>query len=119
MQEPEACELQPSSHAQLQRKLDKLQEAATAPLLERGFAAEQVRAERYLNLRFQGTDVALMVTADDIGAYHAEFLNMYQVEFGFVLQNRAIVVDDCRYGPRRRWHRQVSTALPTRPRIAL
>lgn len=97
MQEPEACELEAGMHSQLQKKLDKLQQAATAPLLQRGFAQDQVLAERYLNLRFKGTDVALMVAATDMATYEGEFLRMYKLEFGFVLQDRPIVVDDCRY----------------------
>lgn len=96
MQEPEACELEAATQGQLQQKLDKLQEAATAPLLQRGFTREHVHVDRYLNLRFKGTDVALMVSADDMAAYERAFLRMYKLEFGFILQDRPIVVDDCR-----------------------
>jgi 5-oxoprolinase (ATP-hydrolysing) len=62
----------------------------------------------YLNLRFQGTDFALMtpgppVTAaslDDLvsslPSYHSSFLQRYKTEFGFDLSNRDVIVDDIR-----------------------
>lgn len=65
-------------------------------LTDRGFTKEGISAVRYLNLRFQGTDVALMVAADTMADYKTAFLDMYQQEFGFVLQSRDIVVDDAR-----------------------
>jgi 5-oxoprolinase (ATP-hydrolysing) len=62
----------------------------------------------YLNLRFQGTDFALMTPGPAVAAseleslvaalpsYHSSFLQRYKTEFGFDLSNRDVIVDDIR-----------------------
>jgi 5-oxoprolinase (ATP-hydrolysing) len=62
----------------------------------------------YLNLRFQGTDFALMTPgpavsaaaldslAASLASYHSSFLQRYKTEFGFDLSNHDIIVDDIR-----------------------
>ncbi len=62
----------------------------------------------YLNLRFQGTDFALMTPGPSVSAsslealasslpsYHSSFLQRYKTEFGFDLSNRDVIVDDIR-----------------------
>jgi hypothetical protein len=62
----------------------------------------------YLNLRFQGTDFALMTPGasvaasslesliDFIPSYPSSFLQRYKTEFGFDLSKRDIIVDDIR-----------------------
>lgn len=96
LQEPVACTLEESQLESLKGRLDRLEAAAVSNLRDRGFEKEGISAVRYLNLRFQGTDVALMVAADSMADYKTAFLDMYQQEFGFVLQGRDIVVDDAR-----------------------
>ena len=65
----------------------------------------------YLNLRFQGTDFALMTPGPAVAAsriemllesltsYPSSFLQRYKTEFGFDLSNRDIIVDDIRTPP--------------------
>jgi hypothetical protein len=65
----------------------------------------------YLNLRFQGTDFALMTPGpavaasrletllDSLPSYPSSFLQRYKTEFGFDLSNRDIIVDDIRTLP--------------------
>jgi hypothetical protein len=65
----------------------------------------------YLNLRFQGTDFALMTPGpavaasriemllDSLSSYPSSFLQRYKTEFGFDLSNRDIIVDDIRTPP--------------------
>ena len=96
VQEPSASELKPDQLALLKERLNGLEKAARSRLHERGFEADQVSATRFLNLRFQGTDVALMISASDIDQYEAEFLQAYKREFGFVLTGRPIIADDIR-----------------------
>jgi hypothetical protein len=62
----------------------------------------------YLNLRFQGTDFALMTPGPAVAAscidelleslpsYPSVFVQRYKTEFGFDLSNRDIIVDDIR-----------------------
>ena len=62
----------------------------------------------YLNLRFQGTDFALMTPGAAVAAssldsllaflpsYPSSFISRYKTEFGFDLSKRDIIVDDIR-----------------------
>ncbi|KAM3577612.1 hypothetical protein VYU27_000488 [Nannochloropsis oceanica] len=101
-QEPAAGLYCPQSRSVLEARLDALEEAAREELQAQGFEPEAVQVERYLNLRFAGTDCALMTTAacgssgGDDGDYGAAFEANYQREFGFKLTGRDIMVDDVR-----------------------
>jgi 5-oxoprolinase (ATP-hydrolysing) len=72
-------------------------DAATA-LEAQGFDADEIAVDHYLNLRYQGTDTALMiqrpVQAD--GDFAAAFRRQYKREFGFELKGREILIDDLR-----------------------
>ena len=98
-QDPAAVVFDDDSLPSLQEKLDSLEAEATAALRAQGFLPSQITSERYLNLRYEGTDTALMAraTADGNGRDFAEaFVATYSREFGFTLQGRSIVVDDVR-----------------------
>lgn len=69
-----------------------------------GFERSQISTERFLNLRYHGTDVAVMTAEPPAGegadgggpvAYGEAFAAAYRREFGFVLQ-RDVWVDDVR-----------------------
>jgi len=66
IQEPSVLVLAESSQDKslkiLLKKLDKLAENARTDLVEQGYKPEQIEIKRYLNLRYQGTDTALMVS---------------------------------------------------------
>ena len=61
-----------------------------------GFAKNQIKTEKYLHMRYHGTDCALMVTTNSENDFISGFLKRYQTEFGFTLKNRSILVDDVR-----------------------
>ncbi len=48
--------------------------------------------ERFLNLRYDGTDVAIMTASAHDSAYSAAFEDNYRREFGFTLEDRRIMV---------------------------
>jgi 5-oxoprolinase (ATP-hydrolysing) len=81
---------------ELNRELDALQKEAEAELAGQRFAAENIVSQRYLNLRYQGTDTAIMIPGSEDGDYAAAFEAVYRREFGFVLSDRDILVDDLR-----------------------
>jgi 5-oxoprolinase (ATP-hydrolysing) len=112
----------PSPLTTLSARLDALQAEAVAKLQAQGFtAAGQVIVERFLNLRYAGTDVAVMTKwgaardplavgsaeggggggggganpENDDGDPTAAFEAAYRREFGFAL-DREVLVDDCR-----------------------
>jgi len=57
-----------------------------------GFKRDQIAAERFLNLRYDGTDVAVMTSCSSSSSYSEAFASAYKREFGFVLENRSIKV---------------------------
>ncbi|MBT5795227.1 MAG: 5-oxoprolinase, partial [Deltaproteobacteria bacterium] len=109
----------------LLKNLEKLAADAKSALLVQGYKTEQIEIKRYLNLRYQGTDTALMIPeADSVSNYDTEIANCelgisestpelqknaekfpdfvsifretYRREFGFELTGREIIVDDLR-----------------------
>jgi 5-oxoprolinase (ATP-hydrolysing) len=120
-QEPSAARLEESALPALEDRLDALQASAIGSLKNRGFEETQIACQRYLNLRYEGTDVPVMTacginsstgggdgsTSDSSAAaaadaaagstsYAAAFEAAYRREFGFILEDRAILVDDIR-----------------------
>ncbi|MCI5147091.1 MAG: 5-oxoprolinase, partial [Candidatus Electrothrix sp. AR3] len=95
-QQPFADQLGPESLQRVQQELDRLQAATEAELLAQGIAAERIRSQRFLNLRYQGTDTALMIADPRDGDFAGMFRSSYQREFGFTLQDRTILIDDLR-----------------------
>jgi 5-oxoprolinase (ATP-hydrolysing) len=49
-----------------------------------------------LNMRYEGTDNAIMIPKDEKTPFDKAFEALYQREFGFVLQGRDILIDDYR-----------------------
>ena len=109
----------------LQKKLDSLADEAKKELIKQGYKPEQIQIICYLNLRYQGTDTAMMIPEPDRkGSLHSEaakerfksskssqdlkgniqthpdyvkaFRKIYRREFGFDLIGREIIVDDLR-----------------------
>lgn len=95
VQEPSAAVLSAESLPELESRLTELQQQAEARLAAQGFCADQVRSEVFLNLRYAGTDVAVMTPRPVSGDYGAAFASAYAREFGFTLQ-RPVAVDDLR-----------------------
>ncbi|CAL5420113.1 unnamed protein product [Camellia sinensis] len=70
-------------------------------LQDQGFKEENITTETYLNLRYEGTDTAIMVkkqiNEDGLGGdYAVEFVKLFQQEYGFKLQNRNLLICDVR-----------------------
>ena len=84
--------------AAVEAGLADLAAEATEALMEQGFGADQIEVDHYLNLRYQGTDTALMIRRPEPedGDYGAAFRRHYQREFGFDLTGREIIIDDLR-----------------------
>ena len=72
-------------------------------LQNQGFENRRIHVERMLNMRFEGTDTALMVLTDrekekdgdeEEEDFEAAFKKLYKSEFGFLLDTKSIIVDD-------------------------
>ena len=78
-------------------------------LEKKGFTSETIELTAFLHLRYAGTDHALMCESLDayygkhvsgtscrVAKFNETFLERYRTEFGFVLSQREILVDDIR-----------------------
>ncbi|TRM58146.1 Hydantoinase/oxoprolinase-domain-containing protein [Schizophyllum amplum] len=102
-QEPASDTFSVRSAPGLAQRLARMEEAVKKDLEEQGFPPDRINVERLLNMRFDGTDTALMVLGADargeeavagIEDFAAAFGRAYKSEFGFLLEGKAIVVDD-------------------------
>lgn len=99
-------------------RLDKLSSQVEEQLLEQGFTSDRIVFERMLNMRFDGTDTSLMVLQEkragdgkermegvegveenETGGFEEAFKKRYQAEFGFLLEEKNIIVDDVKVRP--------------------
>lgn len=91
----------PKSLLEASRRETILLEQVKQKLQEQSFRVENITTETYLNLRYEGTDTAIMVKNqiknDGLGCdYAVEFVKLFQQEYGFKLQNRNILICDVR-----------------------
>ncbi|RXG71494.1 5-oxoprolinase [Armadillidium vulgare] len=101
VQEPCAKRLIPEEEKYLASRLQNLASKSREALLKQGFSNENIICEPFLNLRYEGTDFALMCTLNNevnfsVNAFKNEFSQRYQNEFGFIIKDRMILVDDVR-----------------------
>ncbi|RDW84890.1 aspartate aminotransferase-2 [Coleophoma cylindrospora] len=77
-------------------ELDKLQSIGRTSLLNQKIRPENIKAERYLNLRFQGSDTALMIREVPSEDILESFKAAHSQQFGFLPTDRDVIVDDYR-----------------------
>ncbi|KAL2421744.1 5-oxoprolinase 1 [Exophiala dermatitidis] len=77
-------------------ELDCLQVKAENLLLSQGIKPSRITSERYLNMRFHGSDTPLMVHQPSDGDFIKRFKEIHLQQFGFLPTNRRIIVDDYR-----------------------
>lgn len=100
-QEPYASIYGPESLLEASYREATLLDQVKQKLQLQGFKEENITTETYLNLRYEGTDTAIMVKYpinDDgsTGDYAVEFVKLFQQEYGFKLENRNILISDVR-----------------------
>ncbi|KAL2758036.1 hypothetical protein ACRALDRAFT_2119105 [Sodiomyces alcalophilus JCM 7366] len=90
---------------ELKSKMEKLKEKSRQALRDQGFADEEIVFEEYLNMRYRGTESALMIikpSDDEQSDGHGDwdfgnaFVKQHRYEFGFTLDDRDMIVDDVR-----------------------
>ncbi|CAA7055676.1 unnamed protein product [Microthlaspi erraticum] len=100
-QEPYSAVYNPQSLSEVFRREALLLKEVREKLKEQGFGDENISTETYLNIRYDGTDTAIMVKGKKNGDgsvfdYAAEFLKLFEQEYGFKLQNRNLLICDVR-----------------------
>lgn len=103
VQEPSSAIFSEEAKPGLVERLEHLKEKAAEELKNQGFAEKDIVYELYLNMRYRGTESALMVVEPNNKAYNGEswaygeaFVKQHEQEFGFTLPDRDIIVDDVR-----------------------
>ncbi|KAI1389762.1 Hydantoinase B/oxoprolinase-domain-containing protein [Hypoxylon trugodes] len=92
---------------ELKAKMQKLREKSQETLKAQGFDESEIVFEEYLNMRYRGTESALMIVKPneeeakasydgEDWAFGKEFVNHHRYEFGFTLDDRDIIIDDVR-----------------------
>lgn len=92
---------------ELQRTMNDLKNKSTRKLREQGFSDASIVFEEYLNMRYRGTESALMIVkpseeeakehfGGENWAFGQAFIKQHEQEFGFTLPDRDIIVDDVR-----------------------
>ncbi len=82
----------------LHDRFEKLQNKVDQALSAQGFGPDSVLHENYLNMRYQGTDTALMTAEPSKGngkTFADAFVERHQRKLGFI-QEREILIDDIR-----------------------
>ena len=83
-----------SSHGR--DRLSHLKHASMEALIKQGYNKEDITVEEYLNMRYHGTDNAIMILRCPDVSFEESFVALYKREFGFVLKKRNILIDDYR-----------------------
>jgi 5-oxoprolinase (ATP-hydrolysing) len=102
-QEPSSTFYTEQNKQSLVSRLEKLEENVRGELRNQGFEERRIHVERALNMRFEGTDTALMVLPEKTDGdgkedFEAAFKRAYKAEFGFLLETKTIIVDDIKVG---------------------
>ncbi|QLG72283.1 hypothetical protein HG535_0C06380 [Zygotorulaspora mrakii] len=87
----------PISSKKVRGRLNELSESCKASLASQGFPYSNILFERYLNLRYEGTETSLMtLQVGDKWDFEQWFTEAHKREFGFSFTDRKIIVDDIR-----------------------
>lgn len=95
-QQPFSAVLCPQALKDIETIFERLEGEAHRELQDQGFSPEAVDTTRFLNLRYHGTDTAIMICRPGDNDYAATFKSVYRREFGFDLFGRQILIDDIR-----------------------
>ena len=104
---PESTTWSEKAKPDLKRKMIELKDRSRTKLKDQGFTDEKIDFEEYLNMRYRGTESALMVVRPndedakkdfngDDWAFGPAFVKQHEHEFGFTLPDRDIIIDDIR-----------------------
>ena len=77
-------------------ELDKLQERAVQALAKQRIPKSRITSERYLNMRFHGSDTPLMIQEEHGVSFLDAFKNAHRKQFGFLPIDRDVIIDDYR-----------------------
>ncbi|KAL1852997.1 hypothetical protein Plec18170_005579 [Paecilomyces lecythidis] len=87
----------PENFSTLSKELDLLQKKSVKALLQQRNHSERITSERYLNMRFHGSDTSMMIQeTNGMDGFLETFKRAHQEQFGFLPAGRDVIVDDLR-----------------------
>eukprot|EP00475_Leptophrys_vorax_P015616 TRINITY_DN21915_c1_g1_i1.p1 TRINITY_DN21915_c1_g1~~TRINITY_DN21915_c1_g1_i1.p1 ORF type:complete len:928 (-),score=223.32 TRINITY_DN21915_c1_g1_i1:60-2681(-) len=85
-----------SCYEELKMKTDAMAKSARNEMILRGFSSDHIKTKVFVNLRYVGTDTAIMILVDSFSKHiSSSFVSRYQREYGFTL-DRELLIDDVR-----------------------
>lgn len=97
-QSPASADLKSSELASLNSTLDDLENQARENITIQGYKAEDVALERYLDIKYKGTETTIMIQGSrdaSIDHFKDKFTKIHSQEFGFTLE-RDLTVENVR-----------------------
>jgi 5-oxoprolinase (ATP-hydrolysing) len=77
----------------LTRVLDELAREGEAELLAQGLEKSAIEIERHVHIKYAGTDAPLLADFGDLAAIKASFEAAHRRQYGFVVPDKALIVD--------------------------
>jgi len=117
MQEPSGKAINKDNWSNIIDRLNHLSKCGIDELVKQGYNHQSIVVEKYLNLRYEGTDCALMCTSneDTAESFTNFFLKKYKDQFGFTLPDRPIITDDIRVRALAKSAMKIDRKIETRP----
>ncbi|OMP86684.1 hypothetical protein BK809_0003857, partial [Diplodia seriata] len=94
--QPAALQYCDTSIPAIAEALDRLSSKAEDVLIGQSISPARIATEKYLSLRFHGSDTAIMVQQKENSDTLQAFKKAHLQEFGFIPEGRAVIVDDFR-----------------------
>ena len=77
----------------LTRALEELAREGEAELLAQGIDRSAIEIERHVHIKYAGTDAPLLANFGDLAAIKASFEQAHQRQYGFIVPDKALIVD--------------------------
>ncbi|HMI93852.1 MAG TPA: hydantoinase/oxoprolinase family protein, partial [Polyangiales bacterium] len=85
--------LTPEVLGEVARGLDQLADASVRQLERHGVSSDRIEVLRRVHLKYDGTDLALVVASGELAAMRAAFEAAYQSRFSFLMAERGLVIE--------------------------
>lgn len=96
-QRPYSSTYTPTERVSLSPIFDSLKHEVNAAISDQGIQKDRIYYEYYLNMRYQGTETAMMIMETDKSNFKEGFLQRHMQEFNFLFpEDRQILIDDIR-----------------------
>jgi 5-oxoprolinase (ATP-hydrolysing) len=97
MQEPVNMSFTTSPIVDIESRLGRMRMSVLQALTGQGVDEKNIVFQDYLNMRYQGTETAMMILRPATGDFKQAFLEQHLREFNFIFpEGRTILVDDIR-----------------------